>query len=240
LVQDFIDYLSDHHTDLMPYDTLAECRGNHIAYRKYTKEILKDLDIGEVVDDKSPYALIEDSEVNNFVQRIYLSVDKSEENLVLSCYPADTTGQAKNFYDLIDLEDIKNLQDKGWGLRSILHFSYIGTHLVYADETNEGTKNPLEYIKYWKKLNSEEKIKQYQESEFNELIKKLIEDNMISKRGKEKIEEEFIDTGRDHINLAPGINMTYEIPIEEAVKMDEEDSLVPKIKDVYQDIQNLS
>jgi len=239
LVQDFIDYLTLYHPQLMPYNSLKECRDNQIAYRKYFINILEDLSIGEAVAEKSPYILINDSRINKFVQRIYLKVDKKEENLIIACYPADTTGQAKEFYRIISEEKISKIVTKGWSLDTALHFNYIGTQLVHANSDNEGAKDPIDYIKYWIKAYQNEEIKQFQENEFEVLIEKLINDKMISKQEKNEIKKEFIDTNRDHINLAPGVKLSYEIPMEKALKWDEEDNLVSKIEEISNDILNL-
>jgi len=44
---------------------------------------------------------------------------------------------------------------------------------------------------------------------------------------------------RDHINLAPGVKLTYEIPMEKAIKWDKEDNLVSKIEKRFNDIIQL-
>jgi len=239
LVQDFIDFLTIYHPQLMPYDSLKECRGNEVAYKKYLINILEELSLGEVFAEVDPHFHIEDPEVKKFVQRICLKVDKNEENLKVFCYPADTTGQAKEFYKLIDENIINRMEEKGWSLDTVLHFSYMGTQLVYAANDNEGTKDPLSYIKYWKKAHENGEIRQFKEKEFADLVEKLIEEKMISRLEEEKIQKEFVDTNRDHINLAPGVKFSYDIPLEKAIKWDEEDKLVSKIKKRCDDIFNL-
>ena len=220
----------------MPYDSLRDCHGNEIAYKKYLINILEELSLGEAFAETDPHVLIEDTDVNNFVQRICLKVDENEENLVVFCYPADTTGQVKEFYKLINENKVNSMEEKGWSLDTFLHFSYMGTHLVYAAEDNEGTENPLSYIKYWKKANENGEIRQFKEKEFDNLVEKLIEEGMISRLEEEKIYKEFVDTNRDHINLAPGVRLSYEIPLERAIKWDK---LVSEIKKRCDDIFNL-
>jgi len=65
----------------MPYDSLKECRGNEVAYKKYLINVLEELSLGEVFAEVDPHFYIEDPEVKKFVQRICLKVDQNEENL---------------------------------------------------------------------------------------------------------------------------------------------------------------
>ena len=44
---------------------------------------------------------------------------------------------------------------------------------------------------------------------------------------------------RDHINLAPEINLSYKISVYEAIKMDKNNNLVSKVKDTFNKIYNL-
>lgn len=236
MVEDFIDYINVYHPQLMPYDSLSKCENNPVAYQKYLVNVLEKLEIGPITSGDRPYATFEDSELKKIVKRVYLEIDAEEQFLVLSCYPGDTTTQAKNFYKNLDIGVLSKLIDEGWELKPLPHFSYIGTHLVFSNPQGD-RKEPLNYFKYWK--DNIEAICQYRESEFDELFKKLKKDKIITANDEEELKKEFVETNRDHINLVPGVKLFYKFPLKEAVKLDEEARFITQLKTLCADIYRL-
>lgn len=224
MVIDFIDFLSIYHPQLMPYENLELCRGNKFAYKKFLIEFMNTLDLGEVTPEKQPYFQIQNPEIKKIIERFYISVDEEMENIVIECYPADTTSQAQEFYGEVKPGNFFSLKDGGWEAETRLHFCYMGSQLVFADPQVE----LKEYVCYWKQ--NSEKIKQYKEGNFNNLYEQLLNDRLITEKNLEELENSFNKTARDHINLAPGLKLTYRLPIVEAEKLEKENRLAEKIE----------
>ncbi|MFW6026823.1 MAG: DUF6544 family protein, partial [Candidatus Woesearchaeota archaeon] len=230
IIGDFIKYISVLHPNLMPYDTLLDCRGNSIAYNKLLTALLKKLNLGDATDT---YITIKNNKVQKWLERFYIKISEDLKYLHVIFYPADTMKQASVFYKNVNTQLLIKLVDEGWSVNPLLHFSYIGTHLVYAD----ADIHIDDYVYFWVK--NSDKIQQYKENGFNILYVDLIHSNMITETDKIKLIKKFNNTKRNHINVAPGIKLVYKLLIEEAEKLEREGQLLVELRHLADRVYSL-
>src|SRR5690606_30905425 len=62
-----------------------------------------------------------------------------------SIYPADTVGQAREFFQRVDRDAFLALESHGWEIQPNLHFSHVQKHIVWA-QSSLGVAEYLDYF----------------------------------------------------------------------------------------------
>lgn len=230
LINDFIDYVNAYHPQLMPFDRLEYCRENKIAYYKYITHFLTRLNLGEVQENFLEFS---SENISVWLKRLYLDIDDELYNFNIRSFPADTTIQSVNFYSNLKIDKLEELINNRWEIVSNLHFSFIGTHLHYGNSE----VSPIDYIKYWQ--NNLSDIRQYHKDEFDRLYSKLLTDKMIDNNDIEELRSHFDKTNRSHINLAPGLALSYKLPVKEALQLEEKKQLLTEFKGIVSKATNI-
>lgn len=220
IIDDFIKYLLTYFPQLTPYDEIKYCVGNRIAFEKYIQDLLNKLNFGAKFGSYIDFA---DQKHNLWVKRFYLTIDKDLKNFIIDLWPADTTNQAKEFYTHSALEKINDLINSGWNIGSNLHLAFMSSNLVWLAPRI----NPFDYINFWQ--NKKQMIRQYRRENFQELYDFLSSNGMLKDTELEDVHDHFDKTNRNHINLCPGLQITYKMPIDDALKYESMGNLPEQI-----------
>ena len=148
-IRDFIDYVAANHPKLNPFDHFAVCRDDSDLLNRRCEAILREIGPTEARRGSSPFILVESPSFKRICLQAYADQEDARSCwITLEFWPGDIMTQAREFWreGRIDAKRLLALQDKDWKLWPNLHFSFIQTHLHWAN-------TPLavnEYIEFWK------------------------------------------------------------------------------------------
>lgn len=204
------------------------------AYEDYSCELLNGLGLGEVyLKRDGPCVFFNDMETRKYLQRFYLHIDAGAEDLILDFYPADITSQGKEFYKRAEPASVMRLAKLGWKIRTNFHCAYQGSLLVYP---NTGL-TVEEYLTYW--ANNQQRIRQYKRNEFDMLYDQMLRDRLIQEKDLEELWKNFDNTKRDHLNICPGLMITYRLPSAEVEEPKNRGRLLETLKKLVSEVVNL-
>ena len=122
LIIDFLDLVEEHFPLIGPYSTLAQC-----GDQSYRVEHRLDTILGKVVgtsDGKSLGWRDLTGTPKIFMAKLGFSIDNS--TVCLQMYPADTLGQAREFYgDPSAVDEVLALQLEGWRVEPNFHWGFM-------------------------------------------------------------------------------------------------------------------
>lgn len=235
LIRDFIDYVSDKHPKLNPFDSFAVCRDELDLLKRRCGAILQKIDRTVTVawGGSSPFMPVEFSSF----KRICLQATKQENArswwIGLEFFPGDTMTQARELWLRVDAERLLELQDKDWNLRPNLHFSFAQTHLYWAN-------TPLavnEYIELWKSGEMEILSLLRDDSDsFRHNWDRLVAKGLISPDDVEPLEEKTTKKKYPQISMSPGLAISYEWSAKQAVQLDRDDAFVREVKERIREV----
>lgn len=225
LVDDFLTFVEEYFPKLQPFSNLKVCGNDPFRITRRCRMLLEEIAPESVksISGRGWYINIEAPAV---AIRIALVAVPSEDvnSISLQVWPGDTLGQARELYRDFEYAVIEDLEKDGWEAEPNFHLSFMQQHLVYPT-----TKlNVRDYWNYWK--SEAEQLRQQGREEWGSFFRSLIENGNASIEDEAGFHEKFTDTQRTTMNVCPGLFLRYEIPLDEAVKMDIEGELCQFVK----------
>lgn len=221
LVSDFLEYVEEYFDYLNPYHNFRVCRRSTYRLGQRCRQILETVGEESRVerDGDAEYKLQLDGKP---ARSLYLGARVDADKglgIRTAVHPADLTSQARAFYDSVDREGVLQL-DRGeslWSLAPNLHLSYQGTHIVYSS----ANLDPGPYIDYWRAHRDFIGQASGDNTAMETAVSRLVEDDLLTESDFEQFEKEFLETGRNHVNINPGMSFWLRWPLERARKLDE-------------------
>ena len=233
-IRDFIDYVATNHPKLNPFDHFAVCRDDFDLLNRRCEEIMRGIEPTEAWHRSSPFIPVESSSF----KRIYLQADAEQEDarswwITLGIWPGDTMTQAREFWPRVDAERLLELQAKGWELWPNLHFSFIQTHLYWAN-------TPLavnEYIEFWKSGKMEiAYLYRDDAGSYRHNWDRLVAKGLISQNDVEPLEEKTTKKKYLQISMSPGLSISYTWSAERAAQLDRDGTFVREVKERIREV----
>ena len=218
IARDFLSFVEEVHPTLTPYSTFELCGERREALQRRTSRLVDDLaeKVGkEYVESRDGYLF----RPGKIAERVFISISESKPwKLQVELYPADTVTQARCFFDAVDKEAFLSLKD--WEVKPNLHFSFMGTHLVWA-ETALGTREYFDHFSerssYGQRLADRDRL--------SPLANQWEHEGLISSADRMKIEDEFINTNRPNINVVPGFYVYREWNLDTVIELEKRGEL---------------
>ena len=229
LIRDFIDYVADKHPELNPFDHFAVCRNNLGLLNRRCEAILREIEPTEAWQRSSPIIAVEFSAF----KQIHLHADAAQKDarawwITLDLWPGDTMTQAREFWPKVDAEQLLELQDKGWHLKPNLHFSFMATHLHWADTSLTVDR----YVELWKSGEMEiSSLYPDNAGSYRHNWDYLVAKDLISPADVKPLEKVTTQTNRDRISMSPGLGISYEWLVERAIQLDRDGAFVREVKE---------
>jgi len=119
-------------------------------------------------------------------------------------WPAETVGQSRRFFDAADRDAFLGLAEHGWNVEPNLHFSFMGTHLVWA-RTDLSVE---EYFDWFEA--SEERFGRHnvEETTLEPVLISWHDRGLLDSATLEDVRLHFFQTRRKHINIIPGFEVS--------------------------------
>ena len=230
-IRDFIDYVAANHPKLNPFDHFAACRDELDLLKRRCEVIMREIDPTEARRGSSPFIPVESPSF----KRIYLQANADQEDarswwITLGFWPGDIMTQAREFWrgGRVDAKRLLELQDKGWELWPNLHFSFIQTHLYWAN-------TPLavnEYTKFWKSGEMEiAYLYRDDAGSYRHNWDRLVAKGLISPDDVEPLEEKTTKKKYPQISMSPGLRISYTWPASRAAQLDVDGTFVCEVKE---------
>lgn len=227
IVDDFLGFVDECFPHLNPFTTLDICKDNEHLLGKRCRNIMEQMKLGDVSDHKGWKPGIKlNSGAMREVSLYPEDCEIKEWRITLGMSPGDTVTQARKFFGSVKETEFLSLVDRGWTIAPNLHFAFMSTNLVWASRAM-----PLgDYITFW--LNSFDLIRRETRDErgFRDLFQSLCEKGLISEDNISELESKFTNTNRNHVNICPGLNLSYCWPRNDACELDKKGKLVDDVK----------
>ena len=215
VIRDFLSFVEEEHPRLTPYRTFELCGKRPEALQRRTSRLVDDLAKKvdkEDVESRGGYLF----RPGKIAERV--GIQAESRKLKVGLAPADTVGQARRFYDAVDKAAFLSLKE--WKVEPNLHFSFMGTHLVWA-ETALGTR---EYFDYFSESSSYGQRSADRDT-LSPLADQWEHEGLISSADRKKIKDEFINTNRKNINIIPGFSVTREWDLDTVIELEKRGEL---------------
>lgn len=228
MAQDLLALVEETRPELNPYRTFDLCGNVEAAVRKRVSLLVRELgqrtglEVGERRGEpflRRPKAIAQ--EAHFLVQSGSAGVVAVRQAL----WPADTITQARRFFDTVDREALFRLEDTGWAVVPNLHFSFMGTHLVWATTT-------MPVSQYFELFASGEvRYGQWSTGDphLREALSDWMEGGLLAEDDREQLIRHFLGTRRDHVNVIPGFGVSIAWTIEELARLEQAEGLSSRL-----------
>ena len=222
LVGDFLDYVEHHFPGLRSYSRVGSCGGDSERLHRRCEALLKQIAGVDVVQYQRGWGWHIDLEPGQCARKIGL-IPEPESNpprLVVEIDPADTMGQARMTYREVPLAAVDELlREPRWDGWPNFHLMFMSTSF-FRPGHRQGVQD------YWAKwAGRPELIRQWRREEFDAAFAALIELDMVGADRRAQFDACTKDTKRESICFAPGVTFQWQLPLDEAARLDDRDQL---------------
>ena len=212
MLRDLLSFVEEFHPSLTPYRTFRLCGNRYEALSRRAIRLLDRLGEQVELESRNDDYLFRPEKI---AERVWIWVEK-KLTLNVDIYPADTVSQARRFYQQVDRAAFLGLGQ--WEVRPNLHFSYMNTHLIFA-ETNWGTDRYFDYFA------GGQFYGQMDQATLVPLAERWKTDGIITGEVRRKLEYQFNFTKRTTLNVIPGFSVCREWDLSAVIDLEEKGKL---------------
>lgn len=225
ILDDFLAYVEDHFPDLGPFRTLGLCGGISNRIERRLRQVLGEA--AGIEAESSPYGSRVATPAGTVAGRdAYLTIVEGDE-VELALYPADTLGQAREFYARsAAIEGVLKLAETdGWSVKPNFHFGHMqrGYCWTVSDIDME------DYLHLWL-----EKVPSTGNVPRNEWIAYwdwLVEQEIARREDLPEFDRHFTSTARKTATPRPGLYLGRRWPLAGAESLDSRAAFAPAVRD---------
>jgi len=230
LVEDFLQYVADHYSYLLPFDRVADCDGDEFLLQKRCDKILESVvrsDVSTPTTEPIQGGCLEVGVPST--RFVWLNPNRQADGsqyIQLSLYPGDTIAQARAFYSQVDPASVDSLRELNWDVQANLHFAYMATNLYWCSVAPD----VRQYLEFW--MANQDRIRQEQrdpERGFLPLFESLCQDGLVGEHELPDFQKQTTQTRRNAINICPGIALSYRWTLDKAVDLDQRGELESEV-----------
>lgn len=221
VIRDFLDLVEVHFPTIGPYSTLSRCGTNAFRLERRLDSV-QGLAVGSDEGKASGWRNIGGTPKIFMAWLGYLS-DVSAVGLRM--YPADTLGQARDFYaDPDSVQAVLALRSQGWRVEPNLHWGFMAPGYAWATSPC----SVEHYCEYWvKHIDGSRELSR---SEWNSYLSNLQVNQILDESGKDAFEQEFMGSQRQKASPRPGLFCEFTWPVAEAARLDARGTFVDAVR----------
>lgn len=229
VIGDFLEYVEEHFPGLRPYSRIGSCGSDHGRLTRRCRALLSSIANPDAVLYHRGWGWYIDVETGQCARKIGLHVELGNRPLlIVEIDPGDTMGQAKILYEQISLADVDALLEQpNWD-------AWPNFHLLFMTASFFRPGHRHDVATYWRLWARHlDQIRQWKRDEFAQAFDFLLEMGMVTLDHRMEFESLTTATRRPSICFAPGITFQWQLPLDEAARLDDhgklEDELVKAI-----------
>lgn len=224
VLDDFLRYVEDHFPDLGPFRTLALARGNRARQNRRLRQLLgESTGLEALPGSYGPYVI--QSSAPAIGANIVLRIAEDAEAVELSLFPADTLGQARDFYTARDrLADIDAITARpGWDVLPNFHFGHMqpGFCWTHTDRAVE------EYVALWSERIATATM--VRRDDWPQYWQWLEAERIAKPSDRAEFQRHFTETQRQAASPRPGLWVRRRWTVAEAEALDSRGALGPQV-----------
>jgi hypothetical protein len=228
VLDDFLTYVEDHFPGLGPFRTLALCGGVAARLERRLRQVLGDAAGSEA--EGTPNGPRVATPAGTVAGRdAYLTSVDGEIQLAL--YPADTLGQAAEFFGRPTvLEGVRTLaKADGWSVKPNFHFGHMQRGFCWTTSAID-----LEdYLQLWEgRIATEGNVAR---NDWDSYWRWLIDMEIAQPQDRPEFDRNFTQTARKTATPRPGLMLARCWPLEEAEALDGRGAFVHAIRDALEE-----
>ena len=235
IVRDFLDYIQEKAPQLYPYSRLSMCGESIELLNNRLRQIMEEM-APEAVKYHQGWGY-HIRVVESGLLMVKISAEKRQDGVVvtIALHPGDTQSQGRELYRRLDVEALLHLlhpTDKrdAWAASTNFHVAYRTSNICYPEL---GALSFEDYVRYWK----EKRIAQQKRGDdaFENYFQSLHAERIISSRGLSQLRTDVATKRYDRLNVCPGISLFYRIPLDGAVRLDQEGQLSGRLQELIRE-----
>lgn len=221
LISDFLDFVEASFPRIGPYKTLVQCGDNVFRIERRLDTVQE-----QVVRIETGKGLgWRDIAGTPKILMAWLGLAKDNATVCLRMYPADTLGQAREFYgDPKSVGAVLGLRAQGWSVEPNFHWGFTAAGYAWM-------KTPLaldDYCTYW--INQIGATRELLRSEWESYWTKLEAARIVEAVDRDAFDQEFTRSRRQKANPRPGLFCEYRWLLAEARQLDARGKFVEAVR----------
>jgi hypothetical protein len=225
VLDDFLTYVEDHFPGLGPFRTLALCRRIPSRIERRLRQVLGDA--AGVEAESSPYGPRVATPAGAVIGRdAYLTVTDGEA-IELALYPADTLGQAKEFYGRpTAIDGVRKLAStENWRVRPNFHFGHMQRGYCWTMSEIDVES----YLQLWcGRIDTTGNVPR---EEWDAYWGWLVDQAIARREDWPEFERHFTNTARKSATPRPGLSLVRSWPLGDAEEEDSRGAFVPAVRE---------
>lgn len=227
ILRDFLDYIQEKAPQLYPYSRLGMCGDSIDLLNNRLRQIMEELAPEAVKYHQGWGHYIQ--VIESGIRMVKISAERRNDEIfcTIALYPGDSQRQAKQLYRQLDVDALLRLPQsskhrQAWEARPNFHLGYRASNICYPETGEIGFEG---YVRYWQGNQSKVSQQKRGDDAFEGYFQSLLADRIISSKGLVQLRNDVASKRYDRLNVCPGIALLYRMPLEEAVRLDQTESL---------------
>lgn len=229
LLDDFLTYVEDHFPDLGPFRTLPLCGGVPSRIERRLRQVLGEAANAEA--EGSPTGPRVETPAETVAGRDAYLTALDSDAIQLALYPADTLGQAAEFFKRPATVDgvLALATAEGWSVKPNFHFGHMQRGFCWTTSDID-----LEdYLQLWQaRIATESSVAR---EDWDDYWAWLIDQGIARQGDRPEFDRHFTDTARKTATPRPGLMLARLWLLADAEHLDSRSAFVPAVREALQE-----
>jgi hypothetical protein len=229
LLDDFLTYVEDHFPDLGPFRTLSLCGGIPSRIERRLRQVLGEAAHAEAEGSPTGPRVVTPAETVAG-RDAYLTAIEGD-GIQLALYPADTLGQAWEFFKRpATVDGVRALATaEGWSVKPNFHFGHMQRGFCWTT-SDIGLED---YLQLWQeRIATEGSVAR---DDWDAFWAWLIGEKIARQEDRPEFDRHFTDTARRTATPRPGLMLARLWPLTDAERLDSRGAFTSAVHDALQE-----
>lgn len=228
LLEDFLTYVEDHFPYLGPFRTLSLCGGAPSRIERRLRQVLGEAANAEA--DGSPTGPRVETPAETVAGRDAYLTTLDGDLIQLALYPADTLGQAAEFFKRpAAVDGVRALAGaEGWSVKPNFHFGHMQRGFCWTASDIDLD----DYLQLWQERTATESS--VARENWDDYWAWLIAEKIARPEDRPEFDRHFTATARKTATPRPGLVLARLWPLAEAERLDSRGEFAPAVKEALQ------
>lgn len=234
LISDFLDLAEEYFPSLLPYSSVGSCGTNRERLIRRCRKLLEEIGGSDAVEYHRGWSWFIALPERQAATKLALMPVMKPEGGALSVEVAagDTIAQARVLYSRDWPSGLDQMIAAGWEVSTNFHFGFISSNVHWAAPN----LSLSDYWRFWRTSRGRSWLRKVRREQYDELIEELLGAGVVRETDEAAFRAQFVETGRDSVNVCPGLTLKYGIPLQEAAELDAREQLASFIAERFSEV----